>query len=305
MEEGAWAARMPCGHYFAHEGLLQWLNQNNTCPVCRFEIPTVDEEYNRYKDVSLARTQEAARVANGQSADIVGQRMRRAQAQMLEEVLTAELNKLPPAASRSALGPGDATMEEEGGNVLLRELHRERALRAQQKQALNSEEAAVESALLEVLLARQHQLCAHALPQGEAVDGGLLPFSVKGVAARTRSRLRGVQHLTFSQLLSRVSVERVRVCKGLAWDQRARRNRGQRGSAGGVVVVRNTRRLNASEAMYGESRVDEQKGRREGQGRVFLGVVGDGGTGERGARLEVTGSQGGALEAQLQATERT
>mmetsp|Transcript_1455 Transcript_1455/g.3245 ORF Transcript_1455/g.3245 Transcript_1455/m.3245 type:complete len:424 (-) Transcript_1455:41-1312(-) len=179
MEEGAWAARMPCGHYFAHEGLLQWLNQNNTCPVCRFEIPTVDEEYNRYKDVSLARTQEAARVANGQSADIVGQRMRRAQAQMLEEVLTAELNKLPPAASRSALGPGDATMEEEGGNVLLRELHRERALRAQQKQALNSEEAAVESALLEVLLARQHQLCAHALPQGEAVDGGLLPFSVK------------------------------------------------------------------------------------------------------------------------------
>ena len=32
------ATRMPCGHYFHDECLLQWLRAHNTCPVCRFAV---------------------------------------------------------------------------------------------------------------------------------------------------------------------------------------------------------------------------------------------------------------------------
>lgn len=30
---------MPCGHIYHPECLKPWLEKNNTCPVCRFELP--------------------------------------------------------------------------------------------------------------------------------------------------------------------------------------------------------------------------------------------------------------------------
>lgn len=29
---------LPCGHMFHSKCIMNWLNQNNTCPVCRFEL---------------------------------------------------------------------------------------------------------------------------------------------------------------------------------------------------------------------------------------------------------------------------
>lgn len=40
LEYGDWASRMPCGHYFAKESLMAWLESHNSCPVCRFELHT-------------------------------------------------------------------------------------------------------------------------------------------------------------------------------------------------------------------------------------------------------------------------
>ncbi|KAI9332600.1 hypothetical protein DFJ73DRAFT_57784 [Zopfochytrium polystomum] len=38
--------KMPCGHVFHAECLKPWLKNSNTCPTCRYEIMTDNEDYN-------------------------------------------------------------------------------------------------------------------------------------------------------------------------------------------------------------------------------------------------------------------
>jgi hypothetical protein len=40
---------MPCAHHYHKECLLPWLNERNSCPVCRYELPTDDEDFERRK----------------------------------------------------------------------------------------------------------------------------------------------------------------------------------------------------------------------------------------------------------------
>ena len=34
---------MPCGHIYHPDCLNPWLKEHNTCPVCRFELPTEEQ----------------------------------------------------------------------------------------------------------------------------------------------------------------------------------------------------------------------------------------------------------------------
>lgn len=48
-EAGIVAKRMPCKHIFHQECIIPWLEKTNSCPLCRYQLPTDDEEYELYR----------------------------------------------------------------------------------------------------------------------------------------------------------------------------------------------------------------------------------------------------------------
>lgn len=70
-EVGASVRQMPCKHMYHEECIMPWLAQHNSCPVCRYEMPTDDQDYNqsRASGQSTASAATSAGAATGLGAN--------------------------------------------------------------------------------------------------------------------------------------------------------------------------------------------------------------------------------------------
>ena len=50
INEGRDTILLPCGHMFHNGCVTKWLSIHNTCPLCRFELPTDNDDYERQRN---------------------------------------------------------------------------------------------------------------------------------------------------------------------------------------------------------------------------------------------------------------
>ncbi|KRT79071.1 zinc finger protein [Oryctes borbonicus] len=63
-EIGEIVKKLPCKHRFHSACITSWLEKTNSCPICRYELPTDDEEYEEYRREKIRAKQREKEIAS-------------------------------------------------------------------------------------------------------------------------------------------------------------------------------------------------------------------------------------------------
>eukprot|EP00416_Gambierdiscus_australes_P040780 CAMPEP_0171102908 /NCGR_PEP_ID=MMETSP0766_2-20121228/58625_1 /TAXON_ID=439317 /ORGANISM="Gambierdiscus australes, Strain CAWD 149" /LENGTH=356 /DNA_ID=CAMNT_0011563285 /DNA_START=65 /DNA_END=1135 /DNA_ORIENTATION=+ len=117
------ALRIPCGHLYHEDCVKDWLRKSNECPVCRFELPTDDAEYERGRkqrmagrklrmrltDLAVRSAQELTRLASYIGVDVRGcleksELVDKIAASERVQIIPMDGMEAPPASADSSSG---------------------------------------------------------------------------------------------------------------------------------------------------------------------------------------------------------
>lgn len=100
MTTGSHVTGMPCSHMFHRECIQEWLKRSNTCPICRYRLPTRTELPNNRRDDNFnSRSLTRSELFNNRRDDNLNSRTP-TRSELLNNRRDDNLNSRPPTRSR-------------------------------------------------------------------------------------------------------------------------------------------------------------------------------------------------------------